>query len=404
MVERRHVPGGRAGVDELRIAGERWRFDRGAEFIASFYGAARRLLRDAGLDGALVRVPVNGEIVIDGRASPLPATLLALLRSPLLSRASKLRVVALGIRFRARRRPRWASLADAVDLDDRTAADFFAEAVGSDYAQNVLRATLDSLALSPAAETTRVVALAQLVEAPTARLLCPRRGLGMVWDALARDLDVRYGVEAVVVEQAGGTVEIATAGGETLRADSAILAVPAPAAARLLPAGHPDRALAEAARWSPAVKLHLALAEPLPGARPRCPAGPGEHPLAGVIPLESKRTEQVPDGRGGLVICAAPWLGSQLLAKPDGLVRERLLVEAERLLHRPIGGVLGSSVVRMSEGVPLFAVGWLRRLGERRSRRLPVPVDVAGDWLQSPSVEGAVRSGWAAAARALANE
>jgi hypothetical protein len=74
-----------------------------------------------------------------------------------------------------------------------------------------------------------------------------------------------------------------------------------------------------------------------------------------------------------------------------------LLAEAERLLGVPLGDILGWTVVRHAEGVPLFTVGWLRRLRARATalpgrigpdaRILPI-----GDWLSSPSLEGAVRS------------
>ena len=57
VLERAEAPGGRAGFDSV---GE-WRFDRGAEFVASFYPNALRLIRRLGLEAGLSRVPLAGD-------------------------------------------------------------------------------------------------------------------------------------------------------------------------------------------------------------------------------------------------------------------------------------------------------------------------------------------------------
>ena len=48
----------------------------------------------------------------------------------------------------------WSALEKGAALDDRSAAEAFSQAVGPDYVDVMLRATLDSLALSPAAEVS----------------------------------------------------------------------------------------------------------------------------------------------------------------------------------------------------------------------------------------------------------
>ncbi|HEY3503165.1 MAG TPA: FAD-dependent oxidoreductase [Actinocatenispora sp.] len=397
VLERGTTPGGRSGVDELRVGDEVWRFDQGAEFVASFYKATRYLARQVGLGRQdLVRLPVDGRVVIDNRSYEMPATVRAMMRSPLLSARSKRHVMALGTRL-ATHAPDWRRLDAAADLDDTNAAAYFADTVGLDYVERILPVTMDALMLSPAARTSRVLGMAQFAAAPGSTLYCPRGGLATLWDAVAAALDVRYDTTVAALHPDGDTVRVETAGGDALTVDAVLVAGPPALAAALLPDGHPDRELATDAQSSPAVKLHLALAAPAPDRRPVAPAGAGRHALAGVAPLEGRDTGQVPDRRGGLEICAAPQLGAELLDEPDRAVRTMLLAEAERLLGTPLGDILGWSVVRHAEGVPLFTVGWLRRLRTRATglptrtgpdaRILPV-----GDWLASPSLEGAVRN------------
>ncbi|BCJ32592.1 hypothetical protein Athai_00950 [Actinocatenispora thailandica] len=406
VLERDPRPGGRSGLAELRVDGQVWRFDQGAEFVASFYRSTRYLARQVGLGRRdLVRLPMDGRVVLDGRRHPLPTSMAALLRTPLLSAASRRRLAAVGTRLTAAA-PRWGNLAAAADLDDGDAATWFTAHVGRDYAERILPATLDALTLSPADRTSRVVGMAQLAAAPGTHLYCPRGGLSTLWESVAAALDVRYETTAVALRPDGDRVHVDTAGGDTLTADAVLLAGPPSLAGALLPADHPDRRLADDAEFSPAVLLHVALAAPAPVPHRVCPVGPGRHPLAGVEPLEIRGTGQVPDGRGGLAICAAPQLGAELIDEPDRPIRSLLLAEAERLLGQPLGDILGWSVVRHRYGVPLFGVGWLRRLharddalraGTHRAGR----IQLAGDWLASPSLEGAVRSALHACATLL---
>jgi oxygen-dependent protoporphyrinogen oxidase len=83
-------------------------------------------------------------------------------------------------------------------------------------------------------------------------------------------------------------------------------------------------------------------------------------------------------------------------------VRRRLREEAEWLLGERLPASMADSLVRLVEGVPLFHVGWLRRLAAMRAGLRPAPITLAGDYLASPSIEGAVGSGEEAAERIAA--
>lgn len=400
VLERESTAGGRAGVEVV----DGFRFDKGAEILASFYAHALRLVDKIGMARTLRRVPLDGDVVRDGRRYRLPATPWRLLSTKLVGKRSKLRLARFGVRMLPwRSRLRWGALEEGAWLDDRSAEDFFSERIGRDYVEAVLRPTLESLTLSPAARTSCVVALSQMRDALGSRLLCPEGGLQAIWDEAARRLDVRFGVRVDRVAIEGDRIRVPLADGSVVVGRAAVIAVPAPEAARLVTeAAAPEAEHARAADYVPTVKLHVRFDEPLSGLRPMCPADRGVHDLAGLSPLESKGTNQSPPGKGGLNVCASPELSAQLIDEPDEAVSGRLLMLAEKLAGRPLPPVAGISVVRHRAGVPVFGVGWLRRLAAFRAGLHPAPIALAGDYLASPSIDGAVRSGEEAAARVSA--
>ena len=149
------------------------------------------------------------------------------------------------------------------------------------------------------------------------------------------------------------------------------------------------------------MKLHVCLERSVPGLRPVCAGGIGHRKLAGIGNLEAKGTGQVPDGRGSLHAWTGPVLGQELIAAPAAVIEARLRQEAEALLDQKLPPFGTTSIVRLSSGLPVFYTGWLRRLRQRQQTLVPAPVTLAGDYLASPSMEGAIRTGQEAAERIL---
>src|SRR5260370_16975270 len=96
VLERACAPGGRSGFDTIRLGESIWRFDRGAEFVASFYRRTRLLLRELGIR-TLVRLSLDGDVAVDGRLYRFPMTPAALVQTPLLSLRSKWRRLLLAL-------------------------------------------------------------------------------------------------------------------------------------------------------------------------------------------------------------------------------------------------------------------------------------------------------------------
>ena len=63
--------------------------------------------------------------------------------------------------------------------------------------------------------------------------------------------------------------------------------------------------------------------------------------------------------------------------------------------------MIRARTTRMSEGYTVFYPGYVQYLAKFNAVPLPATLALAGDYLCSPTVEGAVRSGEAAADRLL---
>ena len=121
---------------------------------------------------------------------------------------------------------------------------YFRSLLGDEYVRVLLGPTLESFVLSPAEETSRVLAMTQTHEAIGARFFCVRGGMATLWETVAADLPVRYGAAVATVMPVGKRVVLRLESGTEESTDAAIVAVPGPEAATLLPPDHPERELA----------------------------------------------------------------------------------------------------------------------------------------------------------------
>ncbi|MBI4616690.1 MAG: FAD-dependent oxidoreductase [Planctomycetes bacterium] len=404
VLESREELAGRAGQIEL----EGYRFDRGAEFFTSFYPTTRRLVREKGLEPDVVEIKGPGKLFVDGRLVPMVTGPLSALTTPLLSIKSKLRLRRLSMSLLAHAGgldfsdPR--SLAAA---DDESAEEYGREVLGDEFVERVMKPGLESLTLSPASETSKALFLSQALVGPTARFYSIAGGMGRLCESLARGLPVRLRTKALAVREAAGGVEVDVeedSRRETLRAEAAILAVQAPAAAAILGAnGSPElAAFLGRVRYTPAVKLDLGLDRPLGADCPGViPVGSEFEGLAGLQFLAYKGTRQVPEGKDGLGIVTGGRLAARLLGEDEESVTRELADLAARVLAKPIPGVVCRHVTRLSEAVPQFPPGRYRELA-KLDPSIGRRIFLAGDYLAGPSIEAALRTGIAAAERALA--
>lgn len=233
-----------------------------------------------------------------------------------------------------------------------------------------------------------------------------RDGMDTLTRALASGLDVVTGHPVTRVARCPGGVRLESPAGATT-ARSAVLAVPAPIAARLhddAPALH--REYLEACRYTPMLRVSLVLDRPMApsGGRPSfatlIPAV--EDPVLGVITADDrKHGGRAPAGRGLVSLITSPRGTAELLEEPDEKVANTLVARAERFIPGLAVHVTHTRVHRFPCGLPEVTPHALR-LRDEFSRRPVAEVEYAGDWVMlRPCSEAAIASAEQAAERVL---
>ncbi|QFG22601.1 NAD(P)/FAD-dependent oxidoreductase [Actinomadura sp. WMMB 499] len=233
-----------------------------------------------------------------------------------------------------------------------------------------------------------------------------RDGMDTLARALAARLDVVTGHPVTRVTGGLRTVLLESPRG-TVSARAAVLAVPAPVAARLHPDAPPAvREFLRACGYAPMLRVSLVLDRPLAprGARPRFATlvPSAADPLLGVITADHrKHPGRAPEGRGLLSLVTSPAGTAELVGAPDDAVANRLLARAERFVPGLGRNVRHVRVSRFRHGLP-EATPRALRLRAAFARRPVSSVEYAGDWtVLRPCSEGAVASGGTAAARVV---
>ncbi|PRY02385.1 protoporphyrinogen/coproporphyrinogen oxidase [Allonocardiopsis opalescens] len=387
--------------------------DTGAEMLppAAGYPATWRLVRELGLDapGAVPRVPGALAVWRGGRARPHAGRPLGLLTGAGLPPRARLDLVRLQAALAARARAGGldADRPERSALGAATAAQLLAP-----YHRELRTRLLGPLAAGffgwDLAEAAAAPLAAHLVAAGgTAGWRTYRDGMDAFARALATRLDVATGRAVTSVAAVAGGVRLETAAG-AVTARAAVLAVPAPVAARLHPDAPPvERDYLAACGYAPMLRVSLLLD------RPMAPAGAergfavlvpaAEDPVINVITAEhNKHPGRVPAGRGLLSLVTSPRGTAELIDAPDDELAERLTARAERFVPGLSARIDSVRVHRFRHGLPLATP---RALAARAAfaARPASPVEYAGDWTAlRPCSEGAVSSAATAAERLLA--
>jgi protoporphyrinogen oxidase len=228
-----------------------------------------------------------------------------------------------------------------------------------------------------------------------------RGGIGRFVDALAAGVEVRHGAEVTALVSTDEGVELHLHDGGTVRAGGVVLACPADATAALWPdAPAPVTAHLRGIGYSRIDYVYLRTREPFQLSAGGRPVG-----MEVVTPPEVKGSTL-----GGIYVANA-WAehGGLLLVTAardahaedldDATLADRLQSDAEKLHPELVGRITDRVVMRHHRYTPTFGAGSVRRLAEAR-RHLPRQrIDLAGDHMTAPWVEGAIRSGQLAADR-----
>ncbi|HUE96067.1 MAG TPA: FAD-dependent oxidoreductase [Longimicrobiaceae bacterium] len=402
--------GGRSRTDTL----DGYRVDVGTQLIGSMYRRFRRLVHEVGLGEALVPTAGRDALWRGGRAHEVVyGSVSSMIASGGLPLTTKMRLGAVYVPFLSRNAGALDLLAPeraaAAGLDDESIATWGEREIDRAFVRSLVYPQLGAFYGSHPDETSAGFYHILARYGMDVALSAVRGGVGSVAERLATRVREGGGalccdtaVDSLELGAGAGAVRIATAEGERVY-DAAVSAVPAPILAGIL-RGAPA-ALTEwlsAVRYRPSLSLALLLDAP-------CdvryfglsfPRGETRY-VAAVCVEENKLAELVPAGKGLLVAMPTPETAPALAELESREVVDRMLPEIVKAFPDTERRIVRARVYRWPVGTPVFFPGYLRHVGNFRQSQpdAGTALAIAGDYLYSASVEGAVASGDDAARR-----
>jgi oxygen-dependent protoporphyrinogen oxidase len=376
--------------------------DVGAGFMTAFHRSTLRLVAELGLQEDLVQLRPRTAILHGGRLVAL--TPLALLPSGGLQLPPRALLGLLTVALTAL--PHWQELDTgdaprAYRLDDRTVEDWSPQ-LSPELVDRLIDPALRCFLYTRAEFTSRAL-LVLLARAALGlrQLLTLRRGLGSLTAALAAGLPVSLGTEVRRARRSaeGWSLEARREEGDvTLGCERLVLAVPGDVAGTLLDEDLP--AVGSALRAVPYRSARTTVVS-------TTGAAPGSYGAIVVPPAASECLALVSSMSAlhpGLVPAhhdVTLLYGTDAPHSPDESGRDPLVQEARRLLPRYLPGPHDELLsTRWPRAVPELRVGVMSRLRRCDHDALArLGLALAGDYLNGPSMEGAVRSGESAARR-----
>lgn len=419
--------GERAGGVVGTVERDGFRFETGPNTVQASSESFRRLCGDLGIAGRLIASSPAAEerfLFLRGRLRRLPSSPVSFLGSDVLSLGGRLRVCSEMFR-------RWSPPAPGVEEPDLEA--FFAERLGAEatrvlagaFVRGVYAADLRELGARSAfprmwkaceehgglvrglraASRRRGPDLPGPRSPPNALLSFPL-GLGEIVGALSGSLGPRLRTNAPLasIERRGAAWLARTATGEALEADHAVLAVPAPVAARLLAqpfaGGIPIEHL-RAVGHANVTLVHLGLAASEVGRLPRgfgYLVPPREEPRElGTIFVSNLFPDRAP---AGCIAVSSFYQSGDVQGLEDQPLVELACEHFARAVSGPSEGrrpprARASSVHRWTDVIPRYAPGHSRRMAELAravAERLP-GLHLAGSYRAGVSVDQVIACG-----------
>jgi oxygen-dependent protoporphyrinogen oxidase len=391
VLEAAAVPGGRTHTEHFGPG--HWS-DDGAGWLGTFYPDTLALLDELGLRDRLRMLALRGggDLLIDGRLVANPNSVPRILKTELLSPVEKLRFFTWMARLFVTQR-------DDLRIDrrfDGTSASAALRSAGAAAAERVVRPSFEGPFFSRLEELSGALVRSWLRALSVGTFFQIDGGMDTPWRSLGERLAVRTGTTVErVAPTAGGGAEIVV-DGVAEAYDGVVVAVPAPIAVRIVAGDALPPAIAEV-EYAPHVRLYAAR----PGEGPPR-SGIHSFPNETVATVElgaggSGSWGHVPDSWEWALVCAPAASSGRLLELGDEELAARLWEAGAKIDRRlfPLDSAEIVHLVRWRHAVPKVGVGYFERIDRIRQHR---PIVFAGDWLVQPCVEGAVRSGNAAAA------
>jgi oxygen-dependent protoporphyrinogen oxidase len=392
ILEALDAPGGRTHAEHF---GPGHHCDTGAGWLATFYTETLALFDELGVrDHFLQPRAVRGaaDLLIDGATAPWPFKGDLVTNSTLLSDDDK----AVWRKYLARLMVEQPdNLGVDLAYDDTDAENHFAQ-LGGGIVEYMLRTLFEGPFFARLSAQSAAATRSWLRALQDGAFFQVKNGMDAPWLQLAERLDVQTGVQVEAMRVGAQSVEIVSSN-DIHRADAVVLAAPAPAAARIMASAQEYAPpWLDAVRYAPQVRVYAArrtTEDARFGVHLLPPTDlfsvehySGRHGAWGACP---------PDWQWGLV-CTYGATCDRFLEKPEAEVVADLWRQG-RAVAPDLFTLEDADVIhfiRWQWAVPIMAPGHYRRLAVFQNRP---PVVFAGDWMKQACVEGAVRSGNAAA-------
>jgi protoporphyrinogen/coproporphyrinogen III oxidase len=410
LFERTPVVGGRARSDVVDDA----IVDVGAQLFGSGFTTLFRIANEVGAGRLLVRSAGRDALYRNGRAHPIAyGSVTSMITSSALPAALKFRLGTRYVPYLLKNADR-LNASDPLSaggdaLDGESVADWGARELGADFVELLAYPLLGAYYGSPPEHTSAVLYHALARAGLDVSVYAVAGGTGALMRAIADAVIARGGaihhraVREVEAHDGGVTLH---SEGESLEFDGVVLAVPAPELSAMIDLPAAVSSWLGGVEFTPSAVLAVGLKRPV-GADffglSVVRTEPGVNDLVAVCVAERKTAGLVPANRGLLVCLGAPAVNAQLIAHPEAAV-ERMLKAVERLLPGTRSAIERVKLYRHAAGYPAFYPGYLKHLRALPAHALPRGVQLAGDYLVAPTVEGALRSGERAALGLLNQE
>lgn len=407
LYDRRPEPGGLLRTVELEGA----RADVAVQLLGGHYVETIALARSTGAGALLVRAPGRDALWRGGRAHTLTyGSVTSMATSSALPTGLKLRLAARYIPFLQRH----AALLDAnapaaaAELDDESIATWGRRELGDDFIELLVYPQLAAYYATTPERTSAPFYHALARVGLDVSLYSVRGGMAALAQAVMHALQARAatffgGVDVRAVRVGPSGVEVMWDEGGAFH-EAVVVAVPARSAVAIVPLDGPIRAWFEGIRHLPAAAVALVVDGPISAdyfglSVPR--VEPPGKALAALC-IQGRKAAGL-DGENKRVVVAypSPAIMPRILdAAPEAVLNE-VLPPIEEVLPEIRGRIARARVYRFPDAGVEFYPGYLRHLTAFDADWLPSRLALAGDYLVAPTVEGAVRSGLAAARRLL---
>jgi len=383
----------------------------GATVLGASYHAMLGLAEDVGVRGQIVEVAPTIGVVRDGHVHVLRGAglgaVLDFVRTPLLSARSKLLLARVAVdAFRARRKAGYDRPDLRAELDSETVAEYCDRRLNAEIRDRLLGPVLGGLFVTDGKGLSVADLFFTLSKVLGGGMLGYEGGIDFFARAVAERLDVRTGARVSHVERRedGATVRWTQAGAEHEEdVAGVIMTTAAPLVPTIYPGLEPESQaiLLEGLTQANFISLRFALSERPPQDTLLVVVPSGE--LAGLATVMYEHNISpgcAPDGKGLVgALLYHEWVTPRLHLSDDELI-EASLPALDRVVPGIADHIEFAQVTRWTPGALRTEQGTHRLIAELCDRMDPSHrVQLAGDYLSVPSINGSVVSGEAAAQR-----